>query len=476
MKKLKPSRYSEDHLVPFLQFGNHIYSRESTYSGTFIAGNSGSGKSSGPGATIAKQFLRNGFGGLVQCVKADERKLFTSYCQDTGRLDDLIIMEPGGPNRFNFMDYEGRLQQGRGSGLATNIADIILTLSDMSGNTGKQNEAFWDGERGKLMLAAVETTLMADHPLSLQAIYDIVLSAPKSLEDLESLKWRQRSSCYQSLKKIHERIKRGELTEGQIADYRSLETYWLVEFLELSDKTRSIVNSYFTSFFMEFLREPNRSLFCTDTTISPELCLQGKILLVDLPIKEYNKVGVVAQKLMKFMFQRTAERPAHHIKNRQPAFLWVDEFAHLLHTPQDIDFQTTARSSRIATVYLTQNLPHAYMAAGGDSVAENKIKALIGNLGTKFFLANDDPVTNRYAADLVGNNQQWRKNRNLAGGGFSMGEQESFDLALRPEAFHHLKTGGPLNNYLVEAYMIQTGVLFQETQAPYLKVIFNQKS
>ncbi|WP_417591428.1 type IV secretory system conjugative DNA transfer family protein [Owenweeksia hongkongensis] len=475
MNTLKPSRLSEDHLVPFLQFGSHIYSQENTYSGIFVSGSTGSGKTSGPGATIAKQFLRHGFGGLILSAKASERALFTSYCKATGRLNDLIIIEPGGPYRFNFIDYEGRLQKGPGAGLAANVADIILKLSDITGSGGRHNEAFWDGERTKITLSAIETVLMAGDHLSPQSIYDIVLSAPKTEDNLKSPSWRQRSACYQSLKKIYERIERGELTKGQIADYLALETYWLVEFLELNEKTKSIVNSMFTSFFTEFQREPNRSLFCTDTTITPEACLQGKILLMDLPIREYNKVGVVAQKLMKLMFQRTVERSTLHLNNRTPAFLWADEFSQF-YADHDIDFQATARSSRIATVYLTQNLPHTYVVAGGDSVAENKIKALIGNLNTKLFLANDDPVTNRYAADLIGQNQQWRQNRNLAGGNFSMGEQESFDHALRPEAFHHLKTGGPRNNYLVEAYMIQTGVLFEETRAPYLKVIFNQKS
>ena len=384
-------------------------------------------------------------------------------------------MEPGGPYRFNFIDYEGRLQKGPGVGLAANVADIILKLSDVHESGGQQNDAFWQGERTKVLINPIETVLMAEGHLTPQSIYNIVLTAPKSEEELESQKWRSKSDCFQALKKIRNRIEKGELTEGQIQDYQTLEDYWFVEYLQLHEKTRSIVNSMFTSFFTEFQREPNRTLFCSDTTITPEACLEGKIILINMPARIYNKVGIVAQKLMKLMFQRTVERSTDHLKGRLPAFLWADEFSNFYYD-YDIQFQSTARSSRIATVYLTQNLPHAYVVAGGDSVAENKIKALIGNLNTKFFLANDCPVTNRYAAELIGQNRQWRQNRNLAGGGFSMGEQESFDFALRPEAFHHLRTGGARNQFLVEGYMVQTGILFEETQSPYLKVTFNQKS
>lgn len=475
MKELNRYGSSGGQLLPLLQFGNYSWSLQEAFSGVMGIGATGSSKTTGLGVTLAKQLLRFKLGGMVLTAKPEEKDLWVSFARSTGRLDDLIIMEPGGPYRFNFIDYEGRLQKGPGVGLAANVADIIQTLSDVHEAGGQQNDAFWQGERTKVLLNPIETVLLADGHLTPQSIYKIVLSAPNSQEELESEKWRKSSACFQAMSKIRKRIDRGELSEGQIADYQNLEDYWFFEYLRLNEKTKSVVNSMFTSFFTEFQRDPNRTLFCTDTTITPEACLEGKIILVNLPARNYNKVGIVAQKLMKLMFQRTVERSTDHLKQRLPAFLWADEFQTFFYD-YDVQFQATARSSRIATVYLTQNLPNAYVVAGGDGVAENKVKALLGNLNTKFFLANDCPVTNRYAAELIGQNLQWRKNRNLGGGSFSIGEQESFDFALRPEAFHQLRIGGSRNNFLVDAYMVQTGVLFPETQSPFLKVTFNQKS
>ena len=63
--------------------------------GTQIFGGIGSGKSSGSGKTIAKAFLKNGFGGLVLCAKPDEKENWVQYAKEMGREDDLIIFEKG---------------------------------------------------------------------------------------------------------------------------------------------------------------------------------------------------------------------------------------------------------------------------------------------------------------------------------------------------------------------------------------------
>ncbi len=463
--------------VPLLSFSkdDHFTCKDSM-EGLMIFGTSGSGKTSSVGAQVALQMLRNGYGGLVLLAKP-EIELWKTYCKIAGRLDDLRVIEPGGPYRFNFIDYEARQQQGDGAGLAANIADIILKLSDVAGNSGQQNDSFWEGERLKSLINPIEAVILAGNELTPKSIYDVVISAPSSDEELDSKKWRDSSHCYQTLLKIRQRIERNELTEEEIDDYHVLEDYFLLEHLRLHEKTRGIVRAMFTSFFTEFNRRPNRKLFCSDTTITPEACLTGKIIIVNLPARNYNKVGIVAQKLMKLMFQRTVERSMDHIKHRAKMFLFADEFQTFFY-PYDVDYQATARSSGVATVYLTQNLPNVYNAAGGGPDAENRIKALVANLNTQVFLANSDLCTNTYAADLIGKHTNWTKSKNRSMGGdvsFSKGEQESLDYVLRPEAFHKLRTGGRKNNYLVDGYIVKTGTVFKINQSPVLLVTFPQK-
>src|SRR6185295_17250534 len=60
-----------------------------SFEGTQIMGMTGSGKTSGSGATLARAFLANGYGGVVLTVKSSERALWESYARQTGRSDSL---------------------------------------------------------------------------------------------------------------------------------------------------------------------------------------------------------------------------------------------------------------------------------------------------------------------------------------------------------------------------------------------------
>src|ERR1700736_1949859 len=53
--------------------------------GVLITGQTGKGKTSGPGRCPARAYLRAGFGGLVLCAKIDEADLWRNYLRETGR-------------------------------------------------------------------------------------------------------------------------------------------------------------------------------------------------------------------------------------------------------------------------------------------------------------------------------------------------------------------------------------------------------
>jgi hypothetical protein len=94
--------------------------------------------------------------------------------------------------------------------------------------------------------------------------------------------------------------------------------------------------------------------------------------------------------LWKLNFQWCVER-RNTGKQDNPVFLWMDEAHHFL-TSGDQLFQSTCRSSRVATVMLTQNISKLYAALGGSQ--NGQADSLLACLTTKFFGANADPVTN----------------------------------------------------------------------------------
>lgn len=122
----------------------------------------------------------------------------------------------------------------------------------------------------------------------------------------------------------------------------------------------------------------------------------------------------------------------------------------------DAEYQATARSSRIATVYISQNLPNYYVNMGGSN-SEHTVKSFLGTLATKFFHSNGDIVTNNYASDLIGEaySEEVSRTTTKIGDTFTVNETVSFKLEkiVRPERFAGLKTGGPGNGLQVEGYI-----------------------
>lgn len=189
--------------------------------------------------------------------------------------------------------------------------------------------------------------------------------------------------------------------------------YFGQTFGQLDQKTRSNIVITLNAEIGPFLRGPLHDLFCTDTNIIPEVTHKGVILILDLPVKQLEQTGVVAQMLMKYIWQKATERRAVDACTR-PVFLFADE-AQLFLSSYDLEFQSTARSSRAATVYITQNLPSLYARLGGRN-PQDAADAIIGNFQTKIFHANSDHRTNQWAADMAGKVKAIFRNGNWSHG------------------------------------------------------------
>ena len=141
--------------------------------------------------------------------------------------------------------------------------------------------------------------------------------------------------------------------------------YWLHEHPSTDTRTRSNVIADYTGLLDAFLRGKIYDIFCRNTTVSPDDILAGKIVVVALPVAAYHEVGRYAAAIWKYLLQRASQRrKLDHPETIRPSFIWADE-AQYFSSPTDQIFQTVARSYRIGTVFLTQNLPNYYVEFGG---------------------------------------------------------------------------------------------------------------
>ncbi|MES2652990.1 MAG: TraM recognition domain-containing protein [Bacteroidota bacterium] len=476
----------------------HAWTIRNAVEGVQIFGSVGSGKTTGSGRTIALKYLTAGFGGLVLTVKPDEKDTWIEYCKLANREKDLIIVEADGKHTFDFLQYESN-KSDKGASFTDNLVDVLKTVikAGESADKGKSDDQFWETALDMLIYNVIDLCLLAYNKVTVQLIYDIVLSLPKNstiITDEEESK-----AFYIAYKKVSTEIKEKIqdvenyhaskqngaeviLTDEEIDAipgariFKFLDVFFWETFKNLSDKTRSIVEFTFSGFLFRLLREPVFSLFCKGkSTFSPEDSLNGKIILIHLPVKKLHKVGRDCQILFKYVWQRSMEQ--RNNKDTRPVFLWADEAQNFLHE-HDVDYQATARSSRIATVYITQNLPNYFAKMGGER-SEDRVKSFIATLGTKIFHANSDVVTNQYGSELIGDEYKIVKSESNATSGdnvtYTVNENTLLERSVRPEEFACLNTGGVRNNHKVQCIFHQQGDPIKNGKN-YIKMSFNQIS
>lgn len=456
------------------------------FEGCLIMGATGSGKSSGSGRLIALNMLKAGWGGLVLTAKRGERPVWEEYCEATGRSKDLVIFGSGNW-RFNPLSHE--LQRaGEGAGLTENIVRLLTTILEagehQNANGGQRDgEAYWRQAALQLNRNAVDLLSLARGEITVHDLYRVIISAPQSVAEFTSKEWQASSFCFACLKEADARVK----SPRQSSDFEMVADYFCKEFPNLSEKTRSIIVSTFTSMIDVLNRGILRDLLCTSTNVTPEDAERGRILLIDLPVKEFGVVGTVAQVIWKYAFQRSLERRDVRTSPR-PVFWFADEAQNFV-TSYDMQFQATCRSARVASVLLTQNTSNFHAALGGNDKGQAETDSLFGNLNTKILHANSDAKTNEFSAALIGRSRVLLSSGNhsrpdetvfssLTGlqplGQSSSGFSETFEYEVQPSTFSRMRTGGPANGGVIDAIVFQSGRLFKATGRPWMKATFHQ--
>ncbi len=449
--------------------------------GTQIFGGIGSGKSSGSGKTIAKAFLKNGFGGVILCAKPDERANWEHLAKELGRSDDLIIFQEDSEFEFNPLQYE-MTREGKGAGEIFNLTNLFMEIYKMgnrfsgSGSAG-ESERYWDNALRRCINRSIQLLRLSDEEISVYNMRRLLSSAPleheveklSEMDENEIGEWGNSNYCVGC---IIEAGGKSDSPENE-EEYTLISDYFLREFATLPEKTRPTIVESFLGLAEPFTSGILKKHFAGSTSkaIRPEETHKGKIIILDFPVKEYLQTGVYAQGIYKYLWQQATERRDPN-QDLLPVFLWVDE-SQLFLSDYDQIFQTTARSSKACTVYISQNISNYYVSIGGRS-PQARVDSLLGNLGTKIFHANNDAVTNEWAAKTIGKKFREMESVNI-GKGQSMGLSQQFHWQVEPREFSILKSGGIGNDFKVQGVITVSGREWTNGQNFIIKA-FNQRT
>jgi len=476
-----------------IDFGNgDTWTVRDAVRGTQIFGGIGSGKSSGSGKAIAKQFLLNGFGGLVLCAKPEEKDHWVNMAKKFGREDDLLIFEEGGNFQFNPLQYE-LTREGKGAGEVLNLSNLFMAIYKMSNRLsgggssgGGANSRFWDGALKRLLNRMIQLLQMSGKELSIANMRKIISTVPlpddaqlitaeeTAIEIIE--KMAKSSFCLECILDAGDEL--NEENENAVDEYFLVYDYFLREFPNLPDETRPSIVESFLGIAEPFSTGILKKYFAQGLTIPPEESHKGKIIVLNFAVKEYLDSGVYAQGIYKLLWQQATERRDVK-KHPLPVFLWVDE-AQLFLSDYDQIFQTTARSSRACTVFISQNISNYYVAIGGSN-PQHRADSLLGNLGTKIFHSNTDSVTNEWASKIIGSDflsmvARSESKKRLAVFTENITENQSFQLLPQflPKDFTTLRSGGEIEEFIVEGVMQIAGKTWSDGKN-FRMIPFSQK-
>lgn len=479
--------------------------------GTCILGGTGSGKSSGSGKAIAHAFLKAGYGGLVLCATADEADTWMGYAKATGREKSFIRFDAQATHRFNFMDYTlatlGRDGFEHNLSVALMAAAEAFRASRAAHKNGGENEFFRNAAE-EMINHALPLVAAAHGTIRLKQVMRFIDTAPKLADEAKAAgskengtynaagdKWWKTSFCAQTIKRCAELANQGNKRAERMVEEHA--DYWLIRYHEIAEKTRSSILATLTSVISGLNSGRIAELFTTDTTILPDITQEGAVIVLDLSFHEFGHMGAVAQQIFKVLWMRSMEqRPMS--KDKRPVFLWNDECQYFL-SADDARFLSTARRYGACPVYITQNLPTLYTAIGGDN-AEYQGRTLVAQFQTRIFHSNSDPVTNEFAARIMGQVKKERESVTTnagqsttgnnsqsemtgafgGGGGESIGTTRTVieydDHDVRPEYFsEELRAGGKKHRFKVDAILHCAATTFRATGRGRIKITTDQR-
>lgn len=395
--------------------GGDTLSARDFCAGTFVCGMTGSGKTSGPGATILRSFIRAGMGGVITTAKPDDADMIRRICAEEGRLDTLLVWD-GANGGFNVLAW---LLAYHGSDGVNIAIEFLMRLLEMkrtaSATPGGAGDQFWTDAPKQLLRATVTLLYAATGTVRVEDVLRFVRSAPTSQAQMKDPDWQRTSFFFATCSRAN-----GAIDEGTGQDALA---YFHDDWAVIDAKTRGNILISLTTALDTLNSGWLRRAFCEATNLVPELCFEGVIIVLDMPVLTRHEEGAFAQQIFVYAFQRAVlfrnDWPQRF--RQRPVFLFIDEFP-LFNNSQYAAFLGTCRSSRCCTVLMAQSLPSIIASLDGPN-AEHRAQQLLANCALKLFGANSCTATNEWAAKTLGRTLHNRQSYN-----YSEGHNQSFGM------------------------------------------------
>jgi hypothetical protein len=346
-----------------------------------------------------------------------------------------------------------------------------------SDTTAGENADFWQREQERMIHNAVEVVKQATGKVSAPTLQAFITTAAMHPSVIGTYEW-QAKFHNQCLKAAYE----GQKSQTEQHDFDMACDYWLSEFPNMADKTRSLIMTGVMGILHTFNTGVVRELVSTKTNVSPADMFRGKWVLVDMSPAEHGDIGSFVAACWKYVVQKTVLR-RHATANSNPVCLFVDE-AQCFVNSHDAHFLAQCRSHRGCMVFLTQSLSSYYSALKGET-GKHQADALLSQFTHKLFHALGDVQTAEWASGLIGKTLTTFMGGSMAPqdslmdelcgrGRFTGSFNTHYEKILQDNVFFNLRTGGKANGLVCDAIVVRSGEPFANGQN-WLMTSFSQK-
>jgi hypothetical protein len=426
-----------------------------------VKGITGSGKSSGSGATILDEVLKHPRSTvMIIAQKPEERDIAVEMCRR--RKKKLVVIEEGGQHRCNFFDDE--LKAGAD---ALGMTEFITTLGEgleAEQGGGRTNERFWKMLEKRIIFNAVEAVRQGTGQVTAPALLEFLTTAPYSAAQINDPQqyqaWQQRFH-YQTMNAAIKRVK----PSIDAQNWKTIEAFWGTEFPGMDEKPRSSG----LAGVMNTLHTANTGLAWemagTTTNASPRMVDDGVSFLINFPFSIYGPTGRYLAAGWKYKLQK-------HVLRRKwtPGNYWnvlvCDEMQESV-TDFDSRYLAQCRSHGGCVFALTQTINSELSQLGHQA----KVRALLGNYGLHIYHLCDAD-TAQYASGLLGQQRESfvsmsplpeKDDDYFAPPEYSFSISEQYQAVLQPRVFMSgLRTGGSQNDYCVDGVVVRPGEPFRD--------------
>ncbi|MEM8944778.1 MAG: TraM recognition domain-containing protein [Planctomycetota bacterium] len=446
-----------------------------------IFGGSGSGKSSFLLVAAIAAFRLGGerLGCLWAAVKSEEKEAFFRVMKEAGALDRVIHLVPGS-FAYNFLAWE-LMRKGGSYATAMELLVDMNRLTLRNGG-GEGSDQFWENLFKMLGESAILLCWLARREkVTIEDVYNLVVSVPSSFDQAASEKFREQSFCWQMI----EQAGRNLQSESERREYQQATNFVWKELVSLGSKAKGAAQSNLVSLLRMFLRSPiYESVCCQTNSFTPEMALSGHCVLMDAPVKVYGPVGVMLQNLI--VGQTTTVGLQRHNPDYD-TIIMRDEAPELIGSPHtEISNLALARSARISFWTLCQSIPNLQVAFGNH--AESGMLAYLTNHAIRVVLSTGCVKTAQFFSQFYGEvieqmvsvserqpEQEFNLlNTMLGDDGLSFSCSSQYRPRISPSDIFSLRRGGKVNRLCVDFLHSQAGRTYGPNASPVKFVTFKQ--